>query len=155
MSLIIYMPKAGESRRRLQELIGRLVWQEPIEIFYHFSQLDFRLRHPSGNEDIALLCASTLQDLHDFIRLRSLLSNLRLILIIPNRESETVAKGHLLRPRFMGYLDSDFSDLVLVLKKMEKISTPYPHSIQSEIIVPRGGGKPHPPSFLLGEGMRK
>jgi hypothetical protein len=149
MSLIVYIPKSNDSGRRLQQMIGQLVWQDSIEIFYHLSRLDFRLREPSGNEDILLFCASTPQDLDALVSSSHLLNNLRLILILPDRETETAAKGHLLRPRFLSYLDSDFSDLALVLEKMERISSTYPHSIRSEFIIPRGGGNPHPPSFFL------
>jgi hypothetical protein len=148
MSLIVYIPNANDSGQRLQQMIGQLIWQDSIEIFYNFSRLDFRLRHPTGNEDIVLLCASTFKDLDELISNCYLLNNLRLILILPDRETETVARGHLLRPRFMSYPDNDFSDVALVLKKMEAFALAYPHSLQSEIQVPRGGDQPHPPSFF-------
>jgi hypothetical protein len=155
MSLIIYMPKANDSSRRLLQMIAQLEWQDSIEIFYHFGRLLSRLRHPSGDEDIALFCASTVKDLEALVANEPLLNNMRLILILPDREAQTISKGHLLRPRFMCYLDGDFSDLALVLKKMEKNTVASPHSIESEFVVPRGGAKPHPPSFPVEGRSRK
>ncbi|MCD6199973.1 MAG: hypothetical protein J7K15_15635, partial [Deltaproteobacteria bacterium] len=49
---------------------------------------------------------------------RDLIWDLRLILILPDREAGTIAKGHILRPRFLTYLDSDFTEVAAVLKKM-------------------------------------
>jgi hypothetical protein len=154
MSLIVFIPKADEAGRRLHQMIGQLMWQDSIEIFSHFKQLYDRLGRPSGNEDIGLFCASTPQDLDDLVNCVHLFDNLRLILILPDRENQTIAKGHLLRPRFMCYLDSDFSDLALVLKKMEQKTLSSSHSIKSENILPRGGVIPHPPSFA-GEGRNR
>jgi hypothetical protein len=119
MSLLVYIPQMDEPGRRLQRIIGDLIWRDSIEIIYTFQQLEFRLYHPSGHEDIALLFASTSKDLNELITSRSLLNHLRIILILPDEERETTTKGHLLRPRFLSYKDGDFSDLALVLQKMK------------------------------------
>ncbi len=120
VGLIVYIPKAEASGQRLQRMIGQLIWQDTIEIIYTFKRLEFRLQHNIGEEDIALLLAATLNDLNELVANYHLLSSLRLILILPDAEKGTVAKGHLLRPRFVAYEDGDFSDVALVLQKMLK-----------------------------------
>jgi len=120
MGLIVYIPQMDEPGKRLQRMIGDLIWRDSIEIIYTFKGLEFRLQHPDGNEDIALLFASTPNDLNELVTSRPLLNNLRIILILPDEQKETTTKGHLLRPRFLSYKDGDFLDLALVLRKMKK-----------------------------------
>lgn len=125
MSLIVYIPQEDEPGQRLQKMIGHLFWEDTIEIFYTSKRLFFRLRHPVGNEDIALLLASTSGDLNNLVTNSHLLNNLRIIIILPDREEGTIAKGHLLRPRFISYADNNsFSELSQVLKKMRKTAFP-------------------------------
>lgn len=118
MGLIVYISKADESGKRLQRMVGQLIWQDTIEIIYAFKRLEIRLRDSIGNEDIALLLAATPEDLDELIANLQLLSPLRLILILPDSERNTIAKGHLLRPRFVAYQDGNFSDVALVLRNM-------------------------------------
>lgn len=139
MGLIVYIPQADVPGQQLQEMIGHLIWEDTIEIFYTLKRLFFRLRHPNGNEDIALLLASTPRDLNDLVTNSHLLNNLRIVMILPDRDEETIAKGHLLRPRFVSYRDNDFSSLSLVLKKMKKTACPQPHSDTHEVLTQRGG----------------
>jgi hypothetical protein len=131
MGLIVYISKTNESGKRLQRMIGQLIWQDTIEIFYTFKRLEFRLRHSAGNEDIALLLAATPEDLNELVADQQVLNNLRIILILPDGEKGTIAKGHLLRPRFVAYQDGNFSDVASVLRKMSKARASDPHLTRS------------------------
>ena len=123
MDLLVFTPFKDQSGRRLQSLVGNLDWEGTIEIFHSLPQMTSRLFHPSGRETIALLLASTSQDLTHLVNLGSLLDNLRLILVLPDGEAETIAQGHRLHPRFLTYRGGDFSDVALVLQKMQKRGT--------------------------------
>jgi hypothetical protein len=127
MCLLVYIPQMDEQGKQLQRMVGNLVWQDSMEIFYELNYFNFRLRHRSGHEDIALLYASTLKDLDDLVACRDLFNNLRLVIVLPDGEEDTIAKGHLLRPRFMSYQDNAFSDISAVLQKMLKKAFPPPH----------------------------
>lgn len=149
MCLLVYIPKKDEKGVQLQRMVGNLLWEDSIEIFYQFNVFKSRLQNLTGNEGIALLYASTSQDLDDLVVHRNLFHNLRLVLILPDNDEGTIAQGHLLRPRFMSYQDNGFSDLAAVLQKMLKTSLPSPHSIHDGVFLNRGGGSPPPPSFPL------
>ena len=58
------------------------------------------------------------EDLVDLLSIRNLLDDLRVILLLPNREKETINKGHTLRPRFLTYADSNLLNVAAVLSKM-------------------------------------
>ena len=57
----------------------------------------------------------------DFLFLESinnLLFDARLILVLPNREKDTIKKGYSLYPRFITYTDGNYRDVTAVLNKM-------------------------------------
>lgn len=142
MSLMVYISEMDESGQRLQRVVGNLIWPDTIEIFHNFKRFSFRLGQPTGNETIALLLASIPEDLNTFITIRHLLSSLRIVLILPDDRKDTIARGHLLRPRFLSYRHSDFSDVALVLLKMQKMAFPNSRFSPSEVHVPRVGTTP-------------
>ncbi|MBF0510583.1 MAG: hypothetical protein HQK57_16890 [Deltaproteobacteria bacterium] len=54
--------------------------------------------------------------------IRDLLLDVKMILILPDKEENTVAVGHALYPRYMTYADGDLQDVVEVIKKCLTIS---------------------------------
>jgi uncharacterized protein (DUF302 family) len=57
-------------------------------------------------------------DLQDISSLQELLWPLRIILLLPDGDDETVAVGHSIRPRFVSYSNYDLDDVVAILNKM-------------------------------------
>ena len=79
-----------------------------------------RLRRPRLKTDleIAVLVAANTREVNALIDMGDVFEDVRIILVLPDAERETIAKGHLLRPRFLTYVDADFTDLAAVLAKM-------------------------------------
>ncbi|NVM57217.1 MAG: hypothetical protein HWN51_03755 [Desulfobacterales bacterium] len=75
--------------------------------------------------DIAVLLAASREELSDILSIRDLLTDIRVILVLPDRDDDTIAKGHTLRPRFFTYADSDFVEIAAVLSKMLASNYPY------------------------------
>jgi hypothetical protein len=118
MKLLYYVKTMDGAGKKLHSVIQSLFHLLPIEILRTIESLNRRLRQPVNNFNIAVLLASSKEDLLDLLAIRDLFWNLRIILIIPDRKSETVAMGHMLRPRFLSYADGNFKDVDAVLKKM-------------------------------------
>ncbi len=97
---------------------------ESIEISRTIKGLSRRLRQPSFGGLIAVLLASDLDDLKDFVAIGDLLSRIPLILILPDTKRATTCLGHKLFPRFISYVWSDPSDVSAVLSKMLAIYSP-------------------------------
>ena len=51
-------------------------------------------------------------------RFRELLTEIYIVLVIPDRKKTTIELAHLLLPRFLSQQASDFADLKIVLNKM-------------------------------------
>ena len=120
MNLLVYATKSDGVAQHLQQVIEEIVPKKNLEIYRNFNSLSYRLQQPMNGLKIAILLADSDQDLTDFLSLQDLLSELRIILILPDREPGMFAKAHILRPRFMTYTDSDFEDIKAVLNKMVK-----------------------------------
>lgn len=77
-----------------------------------------RLRQFRNDKMLAIIMAATQEELVDVILIHDLLVDIPIILVLPDREKETISKGTKLHPRFISYMDSDFSDIQAVLEKM-------------------------------------
>jgi hypothetical protein len=105
-------------------MIEDVVPNENTEIYSTIDTLGKRLRRPSYNIAIAVLLISSREELRDVLSIRHLFGNIKIVLILPDRNNETIVIGHKLRPRFLSYTDSDFIDVAVVLENMLKILNP-------------------------------
>ena len=119
MSLILYSPVQEGVGKQLRRVIEKLVSKDNVEIYQSVESLSLRLRQPADSLPIAaVLLAARRGDLSELLSIRDLLRDIRIILVLPDRDEDTIAKGHTLRPRFVSYSDSNFTDVCSVLGKM-------------------------------------
>lgn len=91
-----------------------------LEIFSLFETLQQRLSSIRGNSVIAILTVDDHSQLEQFRELQRLYVDMRIVLILPDHESETIHLGHQLYPRYVSYKDGNFDDLVAVVVKMHQ-----------------------------------
>jgi hypothetical protein len=118
MAVIFYLPAYEEKG---EELLYRMMVELPqqkVETYRYFSDLCRRLQGPFPDIKVAVLLCMTKADLQEIFSLGEFLRDLRLILVIPDDDTETIIKAHNLRPRYVSWLDNDFFDIVTVLKRM-------------------------------------
>jgi hypothetical protein len=118
MSVLLYAASEKGPGERLRGIIKTFVPEREIEVLGTIHSLSDRLRRPTDAVDVAILLAANRDELGEFLSVNDFLSDLRIILILPDRGEDTVAKGHTLRPRFLSYADSNFTDVAAVLGKM-------------------------------------
>ena len=118
MGLLLFSSLSNRARARLQKLLEALCPCQRIKTCRTISSLSARLCQPKHNLDAAVLFAATKDELDQLFSINDLIDDLRIVLVVPDRESDTILKGHILRPRFLTDVDSDFSDIAAVLKKM-------------------------------------
>lgn len=120
MAFLFYASTSGKTVKQLQTLIRASIPKEEIEIYRSFSSLSHRLEKPLNDLNVAILFASSMEDLSDILALQDRLWDMRIILIIPDKNNETIVKGHQLRPRFLTYADCNPTEVVEVLCNMLK-----------------------------------
>lgn len=118
MDFLFFASANHDVTRRLQEIMETVVPKENRVTYQDIQALSQRLCEPAEGQRIVLLLASSQQDLSLIQSIRSLLSDESIIIVLPDREADTIAMGHRLHPRFLTYRDSDFTELAGVLAKM-------------------------------------
>jgi len=95
-----------------------LVPDERVETYTSIEELANRLLHLVDHDAIVILQAGDRQELLRILSLRDVLQGVRVILLVPDREEETISLAHRLRPRFLANSESGFSDTMSVVQKM-------------------------------------
>ena len=121
MGLILYSQGTKESGTRLLEIIKEAVSDHKLEIYSSIDELTERLHQPLMDVSVAVLHAATHSELMDMIYLGDILSELRVVLVLPDSEPEALEKAHILHPRFIASAENDFKHLGSVLKRMMKL----------------------------------
>lgn len=119
--VLVYAP-TGKKAPALTGFRGMesLLTVEDVEICRTLGSLSQRLRRIEDRPSVLILFAMDERDLSELLAMRALFRDLRIILLLPDRERETISKGHSLMPRFLAYCDGNFRDVAAVLNKMLK-----------------------------------
>jgi hypothetical protein len=118
MNVLFYTARRTPSSERLKrsikatEALGTLTDCRNLTEFIDF----FRAHDPLPH--VVILQVATRQELGTFEVFRLRLEHVFFILVLPDAKEETVTRGHRLRPRFIAYEDSDFSEVVAVLNRL-------------------------------------
>ena len=118
MKILFYSRTTEEPGRGIGASLGMLVPEEKVEMYRSIEELAHGLHRLYDRDTIAILQARDREELMRMVSLQDLLQGVRVILLIPDREEETISLAHRLRPRFLGSSESDLSDTMSVLRKM-------------------------------------
>ncbi len=118
MNVLFYSKMKDGPGRRLQNVVETQVPVKGTKICRDIESLSCELRQPAHGLSLAIILAASREDLLDILSIGDLLGDLRIILVLPDAEKDTVAKGHKLLPRFLTYADGDFLDVAAVLSRM-------------------------------------
>lgn len=118
--VLFYLPLKGDMPlfSKLFDVIETLGLQKQFEIYRTIGDLAQRLRCPERRPQIGVIAAPSRKDLSEVLSIQELLHNLRILLILPDSEYDTVTLGHLLKPRFLTDIEGDLGSLVEVLRKI-------------------------------------
>lgn len=118
MNVLFYSSSLTGIGKRFLRIVFSHVPQNQIEICHSITTLEERLHQPLGGMTIAVLHIRSREELEALITRRNLLEDFRIIMILPDNDEVTTAMGHILRPRFVVYSDSDLPDASVILGKM-------------------------------------
>jgi hypothetical protein len=118
MQTFIYSSRDDPDTKRLDAVVRTVIPVACIESFAGLVGFKKRLRMLVEPDSIAVLFIANRMELEHMQRLCPLLTEIYIIMIIPDGEKATLALAHLLLPRFLSRKESDFVDLRIVLAKM-------------------------------------
>lgn len=120
MKLILY---CNEINRYVAELLARIEASLPgHELVLCWSHRDLLHNLAVLNYDLfaAVIVASGPNDLAELRAAADPTGSPPLVLILPDREKETISRGHELRPRFLSWPEGNMDEIVAVLRKLMK-----------------------------------
>lgn len=106
------------SRYRLMSNLFQLDIDMHLEIHRSVDTLAVGLCNKLCTNAIAILMIKNNQTLEKLTALSELLNDMKIILVLPDRSTDTIAAAHRLYPRFISYMDGDLHDIFAVLSKM-------------------------------------
>jgi hypothetical protein len=118
MQLLFYSSRIDQDTKRLEAAVHKVIPEGRIETFKKLDDFRKRLHMPVEPDSTAVLLASNREELKRMQRLRALLPEIYIILVLPDLERSTVQLAHRLLPRFLSQKESDFADLKVVLNRM-------------------------------------
>jgi len=118
VNLIVYKKTKDSAEGQLQVLFESLVSKQNIDIYHSLVPLKQKILRTSYAEGIVILIAEKRDDLSELVPILELFRKLRIILVLPDREPETIQIGYRLEPRFMSFIDRGHSEIKAVLQKM-------------------------------------
>ena len=118
MQLLFYSSGEDQHDKRLEAAVRKVIPESQIAFFKSLEDFRERLQRPVEPDSIAVLSASNRQELRRMQALRELLPEIYVILVVPDRKKGTIELAHLLLPRFLSPIESDFTDLSQVVNKM-------------------------------------
>jgi hypothetical protein len=118
MRLLLYSCCDDQNNKRLESAVQKVIPESQIEPFKSLGKFGERLRMPVEPDSIAVLSASSRKELLQMQPLRGLLTEIYVVLVIPDRKKGTIELAHLLLPRFLSQKNDDFADLSKVLDKI-------------------------------------
>lgn len=107
--------RAENRMRQISHTLGR-----DIEISRTTKSLVKRFQQPRGDICVMILLAPDDEILDQLALMKSQMYDLPIILILWDSKRETILKGHQFYPRFITFMDSDYSDLTHALKRLIK-----------------------------------
>ncbi len=99
MSLYFYATDIKGTGKPLWDLYQDLSSEYQREFFQTIDTLSHKLRQPQDYQSIAVLLASTQEELTDIFSVKNLLDRTRIILMLPDRDKGTISKGHAIYSR--------------------------------------------------------
>lgn len=110
----------NDTRKRLQRVLEYMLPKKNIKYIKSVAELEKNLRQTSPKTALTVILHVNKAKLLSILPIKELLEDISIILILNDQDSETIALGHNLRPRFITFADSDFLDVASVLMKMKE-----------------------------------
>ena len=118
MSWLLYLSAENSHVERLLKTLDPLCVKSNVEICRSPQDFSRRLQRPFLDFRVMVLFIASKEALREILLLGDFLSDMKIILVLPDDEQDTRAQGFTLSPRFTTSMGNDFSNLGDVLKKM-------------------------------------
>jgi DNA-binding NarL/FixJ family response regulator len=118
MMLLLYAKAKNGVSSELKQVLNGRTSDACLESYSNLDDVFQRLRQPRLNLKIGVLAVGSEAELDRLLTIRELLSDMRLVIVLSDKDPQTVSKAHALAPRFITFSDAGIGPLVSVVEKM-------------------------------------
>ena len=122
MKTVLYTNGIEHIEEKLTNIIHTQVPGIQVKICNSIELVSQIFRQPLNNVSVVILLVASKDELIQFNLMSALFDNIRVILILPDRQKDMLALGLKLKTSFVTYIDSDLQDVASVLGKILKIT---------------------------------
>jgi hypothetical protein len=123
MKIILYAEDRQGMGENLEKGIQHQLPNLQTDVIDSVRRLSSALCRPLNRVSVIVIFVMCEQDIGQFLALKPLFDNIRLILVLPDRTTGMMGPWLQLKPCFISYTDNytdnDFSDIISVLKKID------------------------------------
>jgi hypothetical protein len=120
MGIIIYSKDFTEPTTEIKVIFEALSPRQNVKVFSSVDDLAESLLTTFYQDGIVVLMAKKREELSELMPILPLFRRVRIILLLPDQEPETIKIGYSLEPRFLSCLDNGLSEVKSVVQKMLK-----------------------------------
>jgi len=128
IKILLYNNTLENIGERIRFLVRNRFPQLDIVVLDSMQQISSLLCRPLHRISVIILPIAAIQELDTFQKLHPMLDQIRVILILPDRDTKTLARAVQVKSSFITYIDSDINDIAAVLEKLAQKS----HTIISD-----------------------
>jgi hypothetical protein len=121
MKTVVYANKENTVARDLIHRIQTLLTGIEIITIYSLVDLSQMLRQPLHSLAVIVLVIESKKELDGLNQMIPLFDNSRIIAVLPDRGKTILSLCLQMRPSFFSYCDTDLTDIISVLEKIQKI----------------------------------
>jgi len=118
LELILYNKDFDDFEAKICGVIESVVSKEKTAIFRSIENMIEGIMHLTNNPAITVLIIKNREELLQLYSSLNVLRRAEMLLILPDRNPETIKLGYQLKPRFSTCLHNDFLVIQTVLKQM-------------------------------------
>jgi hypothetical protein len=118
MKVFLYTTAVEKVARLVRQAIESAIPEGTLETYRSPGNFAQRLRQPKDDLTIVVLLLASSEDFLDVLAIQHLFRDVRTIVVVPDTQEETIAMAHSLRPRYLTYIDGNFSGLSTVVDRL-------------------------------------
>jgi len=116
--VLLYAANKSGAVATLERAVMEALPRHPLMHCRSLQILEQRLRRPCHDIKVIVILVADAIEMRELILMRSLLLDLRLVIVLPSRDPDVIAWAHKLSPRFISYTENGPRQVTAVLDKM-------------------------------------
>jgi hypothetical protein len=120
MELLLYAPVSEDVRERVVDTLEPVVPDHDVRVCATIGNLYRKLQTSRQHRTIAVLVLSNRNDLKKLCSIRPVFRDVRILLVLPDTEEETIAMAHRFQPRYLTFVDKNIPALATVVDRMSR-----------------------------------